>query len=31
LAPVTDKRGRTTLALAFAMPITNVDFWEWSS
>jgi hypothetical protein len=27
LAPVTDKRGRSTLGLAFAKPITNVYFW----
>jgi hypothetical protein len=27
LAPITDKRGRPTLGLASATPVTNVDFW----
>jgi hypothetical protein len=31
LAPVTDKRVRQTPGLASATPVTNVDFWYWSS
>jgi hypothetical protein len=27
LVPVIDKRCRPTLGLAFATPVTNVDFW----